>query len=293
MRNSSFFLAALLSITGVTSQSSPNPIRFVYPNNVTGTLNATVALVPIPFSLARSIIPAKYGILTKAYESLLPGFPKDKYPLLVKGNLDHDVGLGSFILDDFQSLHIEYPFIDLLGDGYSCFLYAHHQFLTATAPLVIGGAAVYGTTVIPASFDPALEAYAYVKSSSGRKKEEIYFDTYTNSSTCPAVTMKFTPTSEHGWPFEYFMNVTNQPFFSNGSKCDNQRFYYNTTLSTGVNAPVGVKGEVTIEAPYLQATKSSDFGDIYGFKVDAAFVENNLLDCESLKGYSWNGNGKE
>ena len=63
------------------SQSSPNPIAAAYPQNVTGTLNGTVIVVPIPFSVARSVIPAQYNIITQAYKNLLPGFPEDSYPV--------------------------------------------------------------------------------------------------------------------------------------------------------------------------------------------------------------------
>ena len=97
------------------SESSPNPIKQLYPwNTVTGTINGTVSVVPIPYELARSIIPAKYNILSSAYESLLPGFPADSYPvsiprptvlstklmfslqLIVKAILDHDLSIPDF-----------------------------------------------------------------------------------------------------------------------------------------------------------------------------------------------------
>lgn len=79
------------------TQSSPNPIVKEYPGQVTGkysnqeslrvsssdfqpgTINGTTAIVPIPLSVARSVIPSQYGILTAAYEKLIPGFPKDMF----------------------------------------------------------------------------------------------------------------------------------------------------------------------------------------------------------------------
>lgn len=63
------------------SDASPNPIASKYPSKPTGIINGTVAVVPISYDLARSIIPSKYGILTSAYESLLPNFPKNSYPV--------------------------------------------------------------------------------------------------------------------------------------------------------------------------------------------------------------------
>lgn len=62
-------------------QSAENPIAAVYPDQITGTENSTMVIVPIDYALARRIVPKKWGILTNAYLSLLPGFPKDKYPV--------------------------------------------------------------------------------------------------------------------------------------------------------------------------------------------------------------------
>jgi hypothetical protein len=67
----------------VISESASNPIGNLYPNNVTGTLNGTIIVVPIPYTLARSLIPAKFNILQKAYQELLPELPKDQYPVSV------------------------------------------------------------------------------------------------------------------------------------------------------------------------------------------------------------------
>ena len=63
-----------------SAYSSPNPIHLQYSGNVTATINGTLSLLPIPLSLAQSLIPSQYGILTAAYQSLLPGFPADMYP---------------------------------------------------------------------------------------------------------------------------------------------------------------------------------------------------------------------
>ena len=71
-----------------SAESAPNPIAQTYPNNVTGTINGTIAVVPIPYSLARSLIPAKYGILKSAYKKLLPNLPEDQYPVC-ECSLDH------------------------------------------------------------------------------------------------------------------------------------------------------------------------------------------------------------
>lgn len=53
--------------------------------------------------------------------------------------------------------------------------------------------------------------------------------------------------------------------------------------------PVGVKGDVMIKAPYIPS--DTTFRDVYGVKVDIAFIENNQIPCENLKGYSGTGPG--
>jgi hypothetical protein len=61
--------------------SQPNPIASQYPNSATGTINGTVAIIPISYAQARSIVPSKYPILKKAYEQLMPGLGKGMYPV--------------------------------------------------------------------------------------------------------------------------------------------------------------------------------------------------------------------
>ena len=71
--------------------------------------------------------------------------------------------------------------------------------------------------------------------------------------------------------------------FANGTTCDNMIRFFNTTISTGNQAPVGVRGNVTAQVPGRLGTSS--FEGVYGIKVDTAFIENNYLPCDSLKGY--------
>lgn len=78
------------------SLSQPNPIAQQYPDVPTGTLNATLAVLPISLKAARKIIPSKWKILTKPYRALLPNFPHDKYPILLQFALDHDIQVAAF-----------------------------------------------------------------------------------------------------------------------------------------------------------------------------------------------------
>jgi hypothetical protein len=84
------------------THDQPNPIASIYPNNATGTLNGTVALLPITLELARSIIPPQYRILEHAYRDLLPSIPKGMYPAVVQAVHDHDVQAFGYIIPDFS-----------------------------------------------------------------------------------------------------------------------------------------------------------------------------------------------
>jgi len=46
---------------------------------------------------------------------------------------------------------------------------------------------------------------------------------------------------------------------------------------------VGVVGDVTIKAPLLDAEQDCVFKNVFGVKIDVAFIENNYLDCKTLK----------
>lgn len=90
-----------------TTLDQPNPIASLYPNNATGTLNGTVAVIPISLKLARQLIPPQYGILEHAYRALLPNFPRGMYPAIVQALHDHEVQAFGYKIDDFTvRLHV-------------------------------------------------------------------------------------------------------------------------------------------------------------------------------------------
>lgn len=99
---SSYFINPndILSTTCIT-KDQPNPIAALYPGNATGTLNGTVAVIPITVQLARQLIPPQYGILEHAYRALLPSFPQGMYPAIVQALHDHEVQAFGYKIDDF------------------------------------------------------------------------------------------------------------------------------------------------------------------------------------------------
>jgi len=144
-----------------------------------------------------------------------------------------------------------YPFIDLLGDNYTSFAYQKYLLITSTNLEAIAGSEMCrppflppspfpltplllatfsspshkqpctknnnktdGTTTIPATFQPANDAYAFVPSSSnyhnnkGENESEIYLNAYANlSSSVPVVKTQFAP-ARNGvvgpWSFELY-----------------------------------------------------------------------------------------
>lgn len=80
----SSLIAVTYGQSATTTASSPPSQTSIVPNVVEGYANESAAIVPIDYDLARSIVPANYTIMTGAYESLLPNWPKGKYPVSVK-----------------------------------------------------------------------------------------------------------------------------------------------------------------------------------------------------------------
>jgi len=87
------------------TESQPNPIKSTYPKEITGTINGTLAVLPIPLSQAQEIVGEDNVILESAYRKLLPSFPAGMYPAIVQAVLDHDdVGFGIPVADFSVSL---------------------------------------------------------------------------------------------------------------------------------------------------------------------------------------------
>jgi len=92
--------------------------------------------------------------------------------------------------------------VDLLGDGYSSFVYEKYLLLTATNAVAIAGTEMYGIGAVPATFDPPNEAYGHATPPEAYERGEIFLDAYTNLPY-PAVTTHFYPLPFVGpWPLD-------------------------------------------------------------------------------------------
>ena len=192
---SAFYILSLVAtaLGFCTPQSAPNPIASTYPNSATCTINATISILPIPYALARAFIPAKYAILP-GYKSFLSGtgFPSTAYPVVLETTIDHDVQSLGIRIPDFSSARFSFPFVDLLGDGYSNFRYSPSTILSVN-PVADAGAAAYGQSVVLSTFDPPCDAYAY---SEGTR--DIYFEASPIGSSTPSVSVRFATLSSQG-----------------------------------------------------------------------------------------------
>ena len=281
------------------TQTMENPIWQQYPDNVTAMMNATIALIPVPYTLARSNIPAQYSILSAGYKTLLPNLPDDTYPMVFQTAFDHGIRLGNVSIPglnptvetahsvgestntlSFQHASLAWPFVDLLGDGASCFIWEPEALISAGATLPVSGAQAYGDNVYQALFDPACDAYGAIPgdgtavNATSNDGSGAFFETIWRDAA-------WSPEWEQLLAF--FVNVTNQPSFGNASTCDNQIRLFSKPGSPGIYSARPVVGEVRIHLPFLSINITEC--DVKGVHIGTLFIENNEVSCDSLKGY--------
>ena len=111
MRSSTsiLILASVLPFLGrtqsdsCTTESQPNPIAAQYPNKTTGTVNGTLAILPIPYAEARSVIPPQYGILNDTIKVVLgKDWPAHMFPVLLETRYDHGINVQGISIPDFS-----------------------------------------------------------------------------------------------------------------------------------------------------------------------------------------------
>ncbi|KAF2759792.1 hypothetical protein EJ05DRAFT_309841 [Pseudovirgaria hyperparasitica] len=271
-----------------STESLPNPIATTYPNETTGTINGTHAIIPIDLSAARSLIPPQYGINLYELYALQPDFPRNKYPLIVQSVLDHDVGVGTSLrIPDFTRSAITLPFVDLLHDGRTSFRLLH-SIVMSDNPLAVEGAALYGPPQpLVGRFDPPCEAYMY-ETSERTAASSVTFAAYPLHddvhSKRPLVHTRFKPCRAQPYSLALYENILNQVLTNNGTLCDNFVTLFDTSISTGDFSPVPVEGRVVLNRPVYPT--DSVFEGVFGIKADFAFVERNYIPCSQFKSVS-------
>ena len=164
------------SATSCRTQSQPNPIVHQYPDQITGTVNGSVFVLPIPYRVARRAIPSTYPILTQQYEKWLPNLGRGMYPAMLNALLDHDIQQASMgahvpdfsvsesplpsleLLPTIQRAVFQFPFVDRLNDGYTAMTYTSH-ILISNISVAIQGSEAYDYSVTPSLFNPPCDGY--------------------------------------------------------------------------------------------------------------------------------------
>ncbi|KAI1341020.1 hypothetical protein F5Y15DRAFT_414749 [Xylariaceae sp. FL0016] len=266
---SALFINSPPQDTDVSSRDAPNPLSEQYPELISGNLNGTTLIVPIPLAKARQLIPQEWGIVENAYRSLLPDFPAGMYPMMAQVVHDHDIRLPAWnsSMPDFSRASFEFPFIDIFGDGTSSFRWMGSSMISASNPMAVEGAAsYYGITVYPAAFDPPNDAYRALSDGS----------TYTSSQSSSGNATKFmtleAAPSFDAVPYslDFMKNITNQPVFANAGVCDYYQRLYNTTLTTDF-PPVPVVGSVKADLDPFPSVESHS--GVYGWQFSTMFLE--------------------
>ncbi|KAI0135797.1 hypothetical protein F4814DRAFT_37394 [Daldinia grandis] len=263
---SSLQRAIPLSHEACVSQDFPNQHAQQYPTFVSGNLNGTILIVPIPLDIVRQVIPYEYGILEEAYRTLLPSFPDGMYPMMANIVHDHDLQLPAHnaSLPDFSRASLEFPFLDIFGSGHTPFRWAATLMISAENHLAIEGAQSYGADVYPSTFDPPCDAYkklssgtTYARSRSSNRTWDRYMTIEASESW-----------GDVPYPLDFIKNITNQPVFANTQTCDYYIRLFNTTLSNNAEPVVG---SVSVSMEPFKEPKA--WSGVYGWRLATPFLE--------------------
>ncbi|KAF9874889.1 hypothetical protein CkaCkLH20_07583 [Colletotrichum karsti] len=268
--------AAQVTLPTCTNVDQPNPLWSQHPNNATGVLNVTMAIIPIPMTTARQMVP--FGILENNLRAVMPDFPAGMYPVVVQAGHDHDIRFQDFGIPDFSKAGFEFPFLDLLGDGTSNFRWAPEQLISASNPAAVTGSQAYGTEVHAATFGPECNAYGALPQGG------TYFNGSAGGNYMSLEMQRASADQPIPYTLSMFDSIINQPIFANGSACDQQIRLFNTSLTQGAFEPVPVRG--TVKSNLGPFRTDAAFPDAVGFQAATPFIENNYLPCDMFRGYN-------
>lgn len=197
---------------------------------------------------------------------------------------DHSGPGGTAAVPDFSRVSFYYPFVDVLGDGYTTFAYEASAVIEATSPVAIAGVDNYGPPfATPGIFDPP--CLPYNTSDSGvltRTTRDLKGNVVAASSYAPVQGLE-------SFTLAAARNLTNQPITGAGILCDNFIVLWNSTVTLGQFAPVPLNGRITLSPPVYPSPTT--FQNVEAWKADVAFVERGNKVCSTLQGYTGTGSG--
>lgn len=178
---------------------------------------------------------------------------------------------------------MEFPFLDILGDGYSSFRWAATMMITASNQAAIDGSRGYGINALPAQFDPPCDAYKATAAGFSMAARTVNATDPANSRRLAVTTRACAEAPPY--PLSFVRNVTNQPTLANAGACDNYLRLYNTSNTLPPHDPVPVRGSVATNLEPLKG--DSEWPDVHGWNFATAFLEPPVpSNCESLRGFA-------
>jgi hypothetical protein len=150
--------------------------------------------------------------------------------------------------------------------------------MSAGHEIAIKGAMDYGTNVFASFFDPPCDGYRSVPDS--KDASTTSFSAKSAEASAASVDILFSATLDEPYPLSFFKNFTNQPTFADGKTCDNMIRLFDTSVTTSIES---VRGTVKAQMPPFVGEQ--EWTDVYGLRMDTAFIENNYLPCEDFRGY--------
>jgi len=273
--------------------SSPNPIGTKQKYNryaSTGTVNGTYAIMPIPLTQARSMIPSQYPILQDQYQQLFPTLGADQYPLLLQMDLFYDIykkGVSAGSGANYQRAAVSFPFVDRLNDGQTAMTYNKKIIISNTNTAAQTQYQRYGG-LVASGFFANCNAYEFDNNTESlppaerRIDQAAWADTNTNLAN-PSIAYRLTPTDNSTYSLDTWYTVLNQPLFSDKTPlCDSVVRLPDTVVTTGANAPVFVEGDAAVLKQFFNPTKKTIFSGILGIKLDQAYYERPQVNCANL-----------
>lgn len=156
--------------------------------------------------------------------------------------------------------------------------------MTSNHDIALKGAQDYGTKTYASTFDPACDAYRSIPNS--KNDRTTFFSASSTDDNAAGIETTFSAIPKQAtspFPLNFFANITNQPTFADGSTCDNMIRLFNTSVTTAPNRIEHVVG--TVKAKIHPFKREHVWNDVFGVRMDTAFIENNYLPCEGFRGY--------
>ncbi|KAF8341467.1 uncharacterized protein EI90DRAFT_3034043 [Cantharellus anzutake] len=218
--------------------------------------------------VARQLVPKEYGLL-QIDKTLLPNFPTDKFPVIVRGGTTFNITVSGISTQDdlfFAISGIFIPFVDRLKNDRTPFIYNAYLFqdnVLTVAPTMLGA----GSITYLSSIDPP-----------GRSNRAYYLNNRNNAFAFQAnalaggwrMMFDFFKTDSGPWGIGTFLGIANLPAFGPLSVLCYRHIEYDP------KSYFFVQGDVSFNVPSLSSTT---FQSVTGLTAYKLFQEDLSVPC--------------